>query len=62
MMTRFAEAADLWLAKLDDMERDGRRSSGTVETYRRQLVNHILRTSARSGSVRQRRLVDRSMV
>ncbi len=42
MMARFAEAADLWLSKLDDMVRDGRRSPGTVETYRRQLKNHIL--------------------
>ena len=42
MMTRFAEAAELWLSKLDDMVRDGRRSPGTVETYRRQLKNHIL--------------------
>lgn len=42
MMTRFSAAADLWLSKLDDMVLDGRRSPGTVETYRRQLKNHIL--------------------
>lgn len=42
MMTRFSAAADLWLSKLDDMVLDGRRSPGTVETYRRQLENHLL--------------------
>jgi integrase len=42
MMTRFSEAADLWLSKLDDLVRDGWRSPGTVETYRRQLKNHLL--------------------
>ena len=41
-MSRFSAAADLWLAKVDDMVRDGRRSPGTVETYRRQLKNHVL--------------------
>lgn len=41
-MTRFADAADLWLAKVDEMVAEGRRSPGTVDTYRRQLKNHIL--------------------
>ena len=41
-MSRFSAAADLWLAKVDDMVRDGRRSPATVETYRRQLKNHVL--------------------
>ena len=42
MMTRFSDAAELWLSKIDEMVRDSRRSPGTVETYRRQLRNHIL--------------------
>lgn len=41
-MSRFADAADLWLSKVDDMVREGRRSPGTVDTYRRQLRNHVL--------------------
>src|SRR3954453_5325499 len=41
-MTRFSDAADLWLSQIDDQVADGRRSPGTVETYRRQLKNHIL--------------------
>jgi integrase len=41
-MTRFSDAADLWLSKIDAMVREGRRSPGTVETYRRQLKNHVL--------------------
>src|SRR3954451_317329 len=41
-MTRFADAAALWLTKVDVMVVEGRRSPGTVETYRRQLKNHIL--------------------
>lgn len=41
-MTRFSSAANVWLDKLDAMVRDGRRSPGTVETYRRQLRNHVL--------------------
>ncbi len=51
-MSRFSAAADLWLAKVDDMVRDGRRSPGTVETYRRQLKNHVLPAMGRSGSGR----------
>jgi integrase len=41
-MTRFSSASDVWLARLDKMVADGRRSPGTVDTYRRQLKNHIL--------------------
>jgi hypothetical protein len=41
-MTKFCDAAHLWLSKLDEQVSDGRRSPGTVETYRRQLKNHIL--------------------
>jgi len=41
-MSRFSDASDLWLAKVDALVRDGRRSPGTVETYRRQLRNHVL--------------------
>lgn len=41
-MTRFSAAADLWIGKLDAMVGDGRRSPSTVDTYRRQLVNHVL--------------------
>jgi hypothetical protein len=42
MMTRFSDAADLWLSKLDELVKAGRRSRGTVDTYRRHLKNHIL--------------------
>lgn len=41
-MTKFCDASDLWLSKLDEQVADGKRSPGTVETYRRQLKNHIL--------------------
>jgi integrase len=41
-MSRFADAADLWLSKVDEMVQDGLRSPGTVDTYRRQLKNHVL--------------------
>jgi integrase len=41
-MSRFADAADLWLSKVDEMVAEGRRSPGTVDTYRRQLKNHVL--------------------
>ncbi|MGH3471299.1 MAG: tyrosine-type recombinase/integrase [Nocardioidaceae bacterium] len=41
-MSRFSEAADLWLSKFDDMVRQGRRSPGTIENYRRQLRLHLL--------------------
>ncbi|MGH1565141.1 phage integrase central domain-containing protein [Mumia sp. DW29H23] len=41
-MTKFAVAADVWLQSLDTMVADGRQSPGTVETYRRQLRNHVL--------------------
>src|SRR4051812_47512380 len=41
-MSRFSEAAELWLSKVDAMVEEGRRSPGTVDTYRRQLRNHVL--------------------
>src|SRR5680860_316896 len=41
-MTRFSDAAALWLTKVDEMVTEGRRSPGTVDTYRRQLKNHVL--------------------
>ncbi len=41
-MSRFKDASDLWLSKIDAMVADGRRSPGTVDTYRRQLKNHVL--------------------
>lgn len=41
-MTKFSDAADVWLSRLDGQVAEGRRSPGTVETYRRQLRNHIL--------------------
>jgi len=40
--TRFADAADLWLEGLSTLVEQGRRSPGTVETYERQLRNHVL--------------------
>jgi transcriptional regulator with XRE-family HTH domain len=39
---RFSVAAELWFAKLEEKVRDGKRSPGTVDTYRRQLDNHVL--------------------
>jgi integrase len=41
-MSRFSDAAELWLSKVDEMVQDGRRSPGTIDTYRRQLKNHVL--------------------
>ena len=41
-MSRFSDAADLWLSKVDERVAEGRRSPGTVDTYRRQLKNHVL--------------------
>jgi integrase len=41
-MTKFSAAADLWLEKMDALVEDGRRSPSTVDTYRRQLKNHVL--------------------
>lgn len=41
-MTRFSDAAALWLSKVEEMVTEGRRSPGTVDTYRRQLKNHVL--------------------
>ena len=34
--------SDSWLSKVDEMVAEGRRSPGTVDTYRRQLKNHVL--------------------
>jgi integrase len=41
-VTRFSDAADAWIQKMDSFVADGRRSPGTVDTYRRQLKNHVL--------------------
>lgn len=39
---RFSEAADLWLAKIRALVKEGRRSPGTLTTYQSQLANHVL--------------------
>ncbi|GAA3597913.1 helix-turn-helix domain-containing protein [Kribbella ginsengisoli] len=41
-MDRFSVAAEIWFSKLEEKVRDGKRSPGTVDTYRRQLDNHVL--------------------
>lgn len=41
-MSRFSDASKQWLGKVEALVREGRRSPGTVETYRRQLRNHVL--------------------
>jgi integrase len=41
-LSRFAAAADVWLSRMDELVAEGRRSPGTVETYRRQLRNHVI--------------------
>lgn len=41
-MHRFSAAADLWLARISDAVRQGRRSAGTLDIYRRQLDSHVL--------------------
>lgn len=41
-MHRFSAAADLWMEKLRGMVAEGRRSPGSVDTYERQLWNHVL--------------------
>jgi integrase len=41
-MHRFSEAADLWVARFGELVADGRRSAGSLETYTRQLHNHVL--------------------
>jgi hypothetical protein len=51
-MTRFSDAAALWLTKVDEMVSEGRRSPGTVDTYRRQLKNHVLPGWGKYGSRR----------
>lgn len=41
-LSRFGVAAELWVGRMDDLVDEGRRSPGTVDTYRRQLRNHVL--------------------
>lgn len=41
-MHRFSEAAALWMAKFAGMVEEGRRSAGSLDTYRRHLDNHVL--------------------
>lgn len=41
-LTRVSVSADLWMLKMEELVADGRRSPGTVDTYRRQLRNHVL--------------------
>jgi integrase len=38
----FAVAAKLWIERIEDQVADRSRSPGTLETYRRQLDNHVL--------------------
>jgi integrase len=39
---RFSDAADLWMEKFRAMVADGKRSPSSLETYERQLRNHVL--------------------
>ena len=39
---RFSAAAHVWMNRLSEMVADGRRSPGTLDTYRRHLDNHVL--------------------
>ncbi len=41
-MTRFADASDVWLVQQVGLVEQGKRSPGTLETYRGQLRNHVL--------------------
>jgi integrase len=41
-LDRFSKAAGLWMDKLRELVDEGRRSPGTIDTYRRQLDNHVL--------------------
>ena len=41
-LTRFSVLSETWVEKLDALVASGRRSPATVETYRRQLKNHVL--------------------
>lgn len=41
-MHRFSVAATLWLARVEASAKAGRRSPGTVDTYRRYLGRHVL--------------------
>lgn len=39
---KFSVAAELWMSRITDLVADGRRSPGTLDTYRRHLDNHVL--------------------
>ncbi|UPK76338.1 tyrosine-type recombinase/integrase [Nocardioidaceae bacterium SCSIO 66511] len=39
---RFSAASEVWMTKLREMVDDEKRSPGTVDTYERQLANHVL--------------------
>ncbi len=39
---RFSAAAELWLARFERMVEEGTRSVGSLDTYQRQLKNHVL--------------------
>jgi integrase len=39
---RFSEAAALWFTRFEAMVAEGRRSAGSLDTYRRSLNNHVL--------------------
>jgi len=41
-LDRFSKAADIWMGKLRELVDESRRSPGTVDTYQRQLDNHVL--------------------
>jgi integrase len=40
-LTRFSDAADIWLARVREMVAEGRRPPRTLESYERQLLNHV---------------------
>jgi len=40
-LTKFSVASELWLEQVEGLVEEGRRSPSTVDTYRRQLKNHI---------------------
>ncbi len=42
LTSRFAGAAELWLGKFSVLVRDGERSIGSLQTYRKHLKNHVL--------------------
>ncbi len=43
---RFSKALDLWYERLTDLVNDGRRSPGSLDTYRRVINKHVLPTFA----------------